>query len=96
MVFWLIAPSAAQAGGYRPTVSEIDPEVLKMDESKFLGKKLSGKIVFMDDRGEEFTLGDLRGNPLIMVLSYFTCDGACPAFNAELIELLNGVRSWAG
>ncbi len=91
MVFWLIAPSAAQAGGYRPTVSEIDPEVLKMDESKFLGKKLSGKIVFMDDRGEEFTLGGLRGKPLIMVLSYFTCDGACPAFNAELIELLDGV-----
>jgi protein SCO1/2 len=87
-----LAPSASHAA-YRPTVSDIDPEILRMDESEFLGKKLNPKTVFIDDRGREFTLGTLRGKSHIMVLAYFTCDGACPAFNAELVELLKKVSA---
>lgn len=90
VALWGLAPSVSDAA-YRPTVSDIDPEILRMDESKFLGKKISDKTVFVDDRGRDFTLGDLRGRAAILVMAYFTCDGACPAFNAELVELLEGV-----
>jgi len=71
------------AGAYRPTESDIDPEVLRMDESEYLGLKIGGHYRLVDDRGEEFTFADLRGQPRILLLSYFTCDGACPRTNSH-------------
>jgi len=86
----VMAPLASYAS-YNPPISDIDPEILRMDESKFLGKKLNDKTIFVDDMGKEFTLADLRGKSQLLVMAYFTCDGACPAFNAELAQLLKKV-----
>lgn len=84
---WLCVGVPAMAA-YTPTVSDIDPDILRMDESDFLGVKMDRDVVLLDERGREFTLGGLPARSRILALSYYTCDGACPAFSAALAGLL--------
>ena len=72
--------------------STVDPKVIAIDEDEFLGVKL-GDYVLVDSAGAEFTLADLRGRPVILLLSYYNCDGACPTANARTAELLGGIGS---
>jgi len=82
-----VAPGIA-SGAYTPTVSDIDPEILKLDESKYLGAKIGPDVMLVDEKGSEFAMGDFTDKSAVLVLSYYTCDGACPAFNAELAGLM--------
>ncbi len=91
LLFVAICPISANAA-YRPIDSDLDPEILRMDESEFLGVKLGDRFEFVDDYGSLFTMRDLRGKSRILLLSYFTCDGACPAINMELGDLLKEVE----
>lgn len=88
----LAASSRPEAQGFRPPQSEFDPEALRIDEQKILGEKIGGDFVFVDHEGREFSMADLRGTPLILILSYYTCDGACPAFNMELKNVIEKVN----
>ena len=87
----LIASSgwAALPGGN--VDSTIDPGVVSVDEEKFLGTPLAKDYVFIDKDGNEFTLGELMGKPLILLFSYYTCNGVCEVLNkymtARLYEL---------
>ncbi|MGK7346175.1 MAG: SCO family protein [Candidatus Nitrospinota bacterium M3_3B_026] len=86
------AASQSAAQGFRPPQSEFDPETLRIDEQEVLGEKIDHGLTFVDHEGREFSMADFRGTPLILILSYYTCDGACPAFNMELkgaIEKVN-------
>jgi len=67
----------------------INPELMLIDESKFLGTPLEKGYVFLNAKGEEFTLGDMMGRPLILLLSYYSCDGTCPAINRNLKQALS-------
>ncbi|MBI4667387.1 MAG: SCO family protein [Nitrospinae bacterium] len=88
-----VAAGASAQNGFRPPDSELDPEVLRVDESVYLGVKPARETALVLDDGREVTLGDFRGKPLILVLSYFTCDGFCPAFNADLQKVLEKVEA---
>ena len=91
MVLALAAGGGFPAGAwakYKPVDSDIDPEVFKLDEEKILGMKLAEDVALVDDTGRAFTLADTRGVSTVLALSYFTCDGACPAFNADLGRLM--------
>ena len=91
VLFIAVCPLPASAS-YRPIDSDLDPEVLRMDESEYLGTKLNDKMELVDDLGSSFTMRDLRGKSRVLLLSYFTCDGACPAINMELGDLLQDVE----
>jgi len=80
----------------RGVESEIDPEIMKIDEDKFLGVKVAPEYRLMDQEGRDFLLGDmLKGKPLIILLSYYRCDGICPTINKEfraIVKKLKKVR----
>lgn len=71
--------------------SEIDPEVLKVDEQEYLGVPVRPDTGFVDDQGNRFTFRDLRDKATILVFSYYSCDGFCPSFNAALLSVLKKV-----
>jgi len=71
--------------------SEVDPSIFRVDEARFLGARPDPALAFRDESGQRFTLDEMTGKPLILVLSYYTCDGTCSLVNKELATLLKGV-----
>lgn len=76
-------PAQAQYGGAVP-VSDIDPSIFQIDETEFLGAKVNADVDLIDAQGREFKLSEKLGKPLILVLSYYTCDGSCSVINQDL------------
>ncbi|MBL8491971.1 MAG: SCO family protein, partial [Rhodocyclaceae bacterium] len=68
--------------------SVVDSSFMQIDEPKYLGSRLPEETVLTDAAGQDFRIGDLRGKPLILMLSYYGCDGTCPVMNAELAKAL--------
>lgn len=83
--------SAAMAQYNRVPESYIDPGIFQIDEKKHLGAKVDKNISLIDEKGEEFKLSEKLGKPLILVLSYYSCDGSCSVINADLRDRLAGV-----
>ncbi len=84
------AGSAASAAYYNPPESDIDPAIFSIDEEKFLGARISETYELLDEKGRAFSFGDMLedGKPLILVLSYYTCDGSCSVINSDLRDRL--------
>lgn len=80
------APAVAEYGRIPPTA--IDPASLAIDETKSLGRELDRNMLLRDDEGRDLRLGDLMGKPLLLVLSYYRCDGSCPTQNRRMAETL--------
>lgn len=92
LVALLLAGSALAIG--RPPESDpgkIDPAVVRIDEAGYLGKALDPATPFRDANGQRFTLGEVLGKPVILVLSYYGCDGSCPVVNQNLAQALEKV-----
>lgn len=84
-----LAPAETLATYTRNVQSEIDPEVLLIDEDKFLGTQVAADYRLIDQDGKGFVLGDmLAGKPLILLLSYYRCDGVCPTVNRDFREIV--------
>ena len=86
--------SPAHAQMPREPESEIDPKVFVIDEFKFLGVQPDKGLKLVDEQGQPFTLGSREGKPLILVLSYYNCDGTCSVINGDLAKLLAGQSAW--
>ncbi|MEE9542244.1 MAG: hypothetical protein V3V95_00490 [Thermodesulfobacteriota bacterium] len=71
-------------------INQIDPALLVIDEDNFLGARLDKTLSFTGSDGSEFTLGSMLDKPLILVLSYFECDGVCSTINMDLKKTLLG------
>ncbi len=86
--------AAALPGGPQATTerSELDPSVLRIDEPRHLGTRLDPDLRLRDSEGRGFRLGDLFGKPLVLVLSYYSCDGVCPTIARNLERTLEGVE----
>ncbi|WP_148560959.1 hypothetical protein [Magnetospira sp. QH-2] len=93
-VAWTSVQSVAQASApFRNPESDMDPEVFSIEEKDFLGVKPDGKTALIDQDGKSFQLGDLVGEkPLILVLSYYMCDGTCSVVNQDLAQQLEGME----
>jgi len=89
----LIAIGARSVYAKSGTISEstLDPSIMRIDEDAYLGARLDGELILLDKDGEEFKLKDMSGKPLILVFSYFSCDGACPSINVHLRDALSGI-----
>lgn len=86
-------PAAAQYN--RQPESDVDPSIFRIDEQQYLGTKIDANFELLDEQGRQFKLGDLLGEkPLILVLSYYQCDGTCSVVNTDLRNLLQQVE-WA-
>jgi protein SCO1/2 len=72
-----------------------DGSVMQIDEPRFLGSRLRGETVLTDVAGNDFRVADLLGKPVILLLSYYGCDGTCPTMNAELAKVLAQVNRFA-
>ena len=86
--------SALASYGNIPKNTHINSEVMRIDEAKFLGTRIDADYLLHDANGNRFTLGDMLGKPFLLVLSYYSCDGACPTLNRNLQETLAGVKRW--
>ncbi len=86
-----LAPPALAARPASLPESTIDPALLQIDELKHLGTPLAGNLALIDQDGRPFALGELRGRPAILLLSYYGCDGTCSTFNRSLAHALEGV-----
>ncbi len=96
LVFCVIVVSAASLGGavagyYKPTTSDLDASIMQIDEKKYLGAKLDGEVPLIDGSGTQVPLASFLGKPLLVVLSYYTCDGSCSVINTILRDLLKDV-----
>ena len=74
---------------FRVPESEIDPEYLRISEAKVLGLKPKKDFPFINQDGDTFFLQDRVGKPMVLVLSYYSCDGVCSAVNIDLAERLS-------
>ena len=69
--------------------STLDPSIMRINEEEYLGARLDGEFSLLDKDGNEFKLKEMSGKPLILVFSYYSCDGACPATNVHLRDTLS-------
>ncbi|MFO1219816.1 MAG: SCO family protein [Burkholderiaceae bacterium] len=85
---------AALAIGRPPDADKgtIDPGVTRIDEPAHLGQPVAAATALVDEQGRAFAIADLLGKPLVLVLSYYGCDGSCPTINENLAEALRGVQ----
>ena len=91
---WLCALAPAWAVGKPPTEnrSSIDPAVMQIDESRHLGQMLAPGVALLDEAGQPLRMAEVLGKPVILVLSYYGCDGTCPTINQNLAAALEGVK----
>ena len=87
----LAVPAGAQY--FRRPVSTVNPNIMLIDEQAVLGAKMNAGMVLVDESGQEFLWGDKLDKPVILVLSYFTCDGSCSVINSNLATLLKDVST---
>jgi protein SCO1/2 len=91
----LMVLSASVSAGMQPPSepgrSAVDPTIMQIDEPAFLGAQLDASTSFIDTQGRTFALRDMLGKPLILLLSYYGCDGTCPTMNANLARALADV-----
>jgi protein SCO1 len=90
-----VAAHAAVPYGPAARQSVIDPAVMRIDEPRHLGAPLDRDLPLVDSEGRAFRLGDMLGKPLILLFSYYGCDGACPTLNGSLVQALRDVGRFA-
>ncbi|MEK7737565.1 MAG: SCO family protein [Pseudomonadota bacterium] len=83
---------AAHAVSEPPSSVTVDAAVMQIDEPRYLGARLRAETVLTDSEGRDFALGDMLGKPVILLLSYYGCDGTCPTMNMELTRMLAKVE----
>ncbi|MBF0620484.1 MAG: SCO family protein [Magnetococcales bacterium] len=85
-------PVVVEGRYFRNPDSDIDPNIFKIDDKKFMGVKISPDLEMLDVDGKAFTFRDFQGEPTILVFSYYTCDGSCSAVNSVLKEMLEDIE----
>lgn len=80
-----LCPAQAQVQGPRPAPpSHLDPKSIEIDEQRHLGTPLDPALQLIGEDGRRFALRELLGKPLLLLFSYYSCDGACPTVNRQL------------
>ncbi len=70
------------------TESTFNPAQMQIDENRHLGAPMDKELLFIGEDGKEFSFGDVLDKPVILLLSYYGCDGTCPLINAGLKQAL--------
>lgn len=75
-----------------PRSTTVDASIMQIDEPRYLGSEVRGDTMLTDSDGRDFKIADMLGKPVILLLSYYGCDGTCPTMNAELARVLADVK----
>ncbi len=89
VLFTSAISTSAYAQYFRRPTSNIDPQIMIIDETKVLGEKITPDVMLIDQNGREFQWREMLGKPTILVLAYYSCDGACSLINSMLQERLS-------
>lgn len=84
----LLMAATGEARYFSQPESEIDPEIFRIDDKKHMGERLDPELELVDDKGQVFKVKELYGKPIILVFSYYRCDGTCSTINQVLKEIL--------
>ncbi len=80
---------SAHAVNEPPRSATVDAAIMQIDEPRYLGSRLRAETLLTDSEGRDFALSDMLGKPVILLLSYYGCDGTCPAMAMELAKVLS-------
>jgi protein SCO1/2 len=89
---WAALAAGARAEYGRTPESYMDVSALAIDEAKFLGAPLDGDVMLLGEDGQRFRLAELFGKPVLLLFSYYNCDGVCPAVNRSLARVIDRVQ----
>lgn len=89
----LAATPALARLGATSSHSTPDPGEVVIDD-EFLGRKINDEYRLIDQDGRELRLKDLAGPPLMLVFSYFSCDGSCPLLYRTLADNLARIKGF--
>ena len=93
-LFFLVSSLLFASGAMGPNSSAFkdndffNPEILKIDEKKYLGNFVKDVTVILEDGRETNLYSLLKGRPTILLLSYYTCEGTCPVRIDNLNKLI--------
>lgn len=87
----LIAPESAYPEYGAIPESTVNPEVVRIEEDLYLGNKLSRDYIFVDGDGRDYSWKGFGGKPLILHLSYYTCNGSCPTSNIRFKDVIKRI-----
>ncbi|MCP4469504.1 MAG: SCO family protein [Gammaproteobacteria bacterium] len=90
-MFWSQAALAVAPYGSFTGESNIDPGVMQIDEPSYLGAPIPRDLAMVDSEGNRFVLGEMLGNPVILLFSYYGCGGSCPIMNTLLKQALEKI-----
>ena len=77
-------------GTYRAGKKDFfDPELLKIDEGKYLGSFVANVPLTLSDGTNTDLYSLIKEKPTILVFSYYTCEGSCPIRVDNLKKLLD-------
>lgn len=88
----MIWAASALAVSEPPQSSTVSASLVQIDEARHLGAPVRADVLLTDEQGRDFKLGDMLGKPVILLLSYYGCDGTCPTMNGELAKVLEKVE----
>lgn len=91
---FVIQINQAQAGYGIQSPSDTDPAIVAISEDVYLGAVVEKNIFLEDINGKTFSLREILDKPVLLVFSYFGCDGACPTVNKTLKRTLAQVDGW--
>ncbi len=89
--FSLIAVETVYSQSRPDPPSTFDPAIIRIDEETYLGVPVNKDYLLVDESGSEFKIGEMMGQPLILVFSYYSCDGVCPTVNKQLKNTLTSI-----
>ncbi len=73
--------------------SNFDPMSMKIDEDRFLGRRVPD-IKIIDENNKEMHLNELTKNPLILLLIYYGCPNICPLLGEGLARALSEIKEF--
>ncbi len=73
------------------STSDFNPEILKIEEEKHLGRSIED-ITFTEKSGKEFSISQFKGKVLILTLVYYDCPHVCPLLVEGLFDALNEIK----
>jgi protein SCO1/2 len=93
LLFWMAGAVEALAFSKPTENSEIDPNLFRIDQEKYLGVRFGTELTLLDETGAALPFDQFPNRPFILVPAYYTCDGSCFTVGGALRSLLKDVKA---
>ncbi|MBF0183498.1 MAG: hypothetical protein HQM06_03785 [Magnetococcales bacterium] len=93
LVIWLAGAAEALAISKPTENSEIDPNLFRIDQEKYLGIRFGKELTLLQEDGTPLAFEKFPDRPFILVPAYYTCDGSCFTVGGTLRTMLKDVKA---